>query len=627
MPESRARILLVTRNLPPLVGGMERLNWHIANELTRHADVQVIAPAGASSLRPPQTTLAEVPLHPLWRFLLASAWRAIRVAREWRPDIVVAGSGLTAPAAFMAARASGARAAVYLHGLDAALKHPLYRMFWHPAIRRMDTVIANSHPTAELARRLGVASRRLHIVHPGVEIPEVPRSALTLQAFRSRHGLGQSRLMLSVGRLTTRKGLREFVQHSLAAIVHEAPDILLVVVGDAPADSLHASVQTRESIQMTADAAGVGKHLRFLGMITDRDELACAYECAALHVFPVREIPGDPEGFGMVAIEAAAHGLPTVGFATGGIPDAVAEGVSGYLVPTGDYRMLASRINQVMAGGANTLKTSSRAFAERFAWEKFGERIHAALAPPLEYGPMPARQGRATLNPGSRAAKAKKIERLLGLAPGRRLCLLEVGTGAGGIAHYLGVHSMLEVEVDAVDVQDARQIFDGYCFTRVEGAELPFPAEHFDVVISKHVIEHVGDATEQARHLAELHRVLRPDGIGYLAVPNRRVLVEPHYRLAFLSWWPRRWRTPYLRLMGKGQEYDCEPLTAGETERQLEAAGFRFQQMHSQGLKAMLEIETASSSAWVRMLRHVPEGLFRMARRAFPTLIYRLEKS
>src|SRR5690606_2320699 len=113
MTSQRPRILLITRNLPPLVGGMERLNWHIADELSRHADVRVIGPAGSAVLRPDRVELIEVPLRPLWRFLQASAWQALRTARAWRPDIVLAGSGLTAPAAWAAARACSARACVY----------------------------------------------------------------------------------------------------------------------------------------------------------------------------------------------------------------------------------------------------------------------------------------------------------------------------------------------------------------------------------------------------------------------------------------------------------------------------------------------------------------------------------
>ncbi|HBN55061.1 MAG TPA: glycosyl transferase [Stenotrophomonas sp.] len=374
-----ARILLITRNLPPLVGGMERLNWHIADELSRHAEVRMIGPAGSAARRPPRMELAEVPLHPLWRFLSTSAWRAACIARDWKPDIVLAGSGLTAPAALIAARTTGARACAYLHGLDAAVRHPVYRLLWHPAIRCMDTIIANSLPTARLASELGVMESRLRIVHPGTHWPDTPQPAHALRAFRERHGLGDGRFLLSIGRLTSRKGLREFVEHVLPAVVHAAPDIILAVIGDAPSDSLHASVQTRDSIQAIADAAGVGRNLRFLGIITDPLELACAYECAALHIFPVRSIPGDPEGFGMVAIEAAAHGLPTVAFATGGIVDAVANDRSGKLVPPGDYTALRDAILPMLADQEGAWRSGCRSFSLDFAWPVFGEKLARAL--------------------------------------------------------------------------------------------------------------------------------------------------------------------------------------------------------------------------------------------------------
>ena len=372
---TQPRILHITRNLPPLVGGMERLNWHIADELSRYAQVELIGPSGAAALRPPAVPVTEVALRPLPRFLLASAWQAVAVARRFQPHIVLAGSGLTAPAAWLAARASGARAHVYLHGLDAAVQHPAYRAVWHPAIRRMDGVIANSQPTAELARNLGVAAEKIHIVHPGVTLPTAPQSPAALQDFRQRHQLGDQRLLLSVGRLTTRKGLREFVQHALPAIVQASPDTLLAVVGEAPADSLHASVQTRASIQAVADAAGIGQHLRFLGVMTAPQELACAYESAALHIFPVRPLPGDPEGFGMVAIEAAAHGLPTVAFATGGIVDAVAPSQSGHLVTPGDYPALAQAALQVLADSPGAWQARASAFAAQFAWPVLGQKL------------------------------------------------------------------------------------------------------------------------------------------------------------------------------------------------------------------------------------------------------------
>ena len=381
MPERGAseRILHVTRNLPPLVGGMERLNWHIADELSRYATVQVVGPQGAAALKPERVELEEVPLRPLWRFLLASAWRSLRLARRQRPGIVLAGSGLTAPAAWLAARSCGARAVAYVHGLDVAVRHPIYRMLWHPLLRRMDLVVANSRPTAALVRALGVPDGKIRIVHPGVVLPAAPQPAIALRSFRDQHGLGNARVMLSVGRLTKRKGLREFVRDALPGIVRQAPDTVLVVIGETPSDSLRAGVQTRESIEVAADAAGIGQHVRFLGVITDPHALACAYESAAVLVFPVRELPGDPEGFGMVAIEAAAHGLPTVAFGTGGIVDAVAEGQSGRLVPPGDYPALRDSILGVLADGEGGWQATAKGFAGGFAWPLFGARLLANL--------------------------------------------------------------------------------------------------------------------------------------------------------------------------------------------------------------------------------------------------------
>src|SRR5690554_7939918 len=66
----RSKILIVTRNLPPLVGGMERLNWHMADELSKFAEVKVVGPKGAAPLKPEAVTVTEVPLKPLSLFLL-----------------------------------------------------------------------------------------------------------------------------------------------------------------------------------------------------------------------------------------------------------------------------------------------------------------------------------------------------------------------------------------------------------------------------------------------------------------------------------------------------------------------------------------------------------------------------
>lgn len=225
----------------------------------------------------------------------------------------------------------------------------------------------------------------------------------------------------------------------------------------------------------------------------------------------------------------------------------------------------------------------------------------------------------------SRHLKARKIAKLLGLDTNKNeLRLLEIGCGSGGISHWFGTCESGRFEVDAVDVIDSRTVTEKFRFQLLTGAKLPFDAGAFDVVLSNHVIEHVGDDAEQGLHLAEIKRVLSPSGIGYLAVPNRWMLIEPHYRLAFLSWWPEPWRTTWLRLWRRGETYDCRPFARLELENRLAAAGFNFEQLHEEALRVIYELERPDSMAWRYFLRHVPTWVHVALRGAYPTLIYRL---
>jgi len=237
------------------------------------------------------------------------------------------------------------------------------------------------------------------------------------------------------------------------------------------------------------------------------------------------------------------------------------------------------------------------------------------------------RQPHALLDMASRRLKGLKIERLLDLdTMPQPIRLLEVGTGSGAIAHYFGTHPSLRCDVDAVDVHDNRLVREGYRYQAVHDTKLPFADASFDVVVSNHVIEHVGDELAQKAHLAELRRVLRAGGVGYLAVPNRWMLVEPHYRLAFLRGWPRSWRTAYLRAAGRGQVYDCEPLQMRQLQAYLASAGLDGSNVCIEALRATYEIEKPDSLVG-RLIRRIPDGVFRPLCPIIPTLIYRFRRS
>jgi len=203
--------------------------------------------------------------------------------------------------------------------------------------------------------------------------------------------------------------------------------------------------------------------------------------------------------------------------------------------------------------------------------------------------------------------------------------MLEIGTGSGGIAHYFGTHPNLRCEVTAVDVIDQRQVTDGYHFEQVLDTSLPFADASFNVVLSNHVIEHVGEREAQRHHLTEIRRVMQPAGVGYLAVPNRWMLVEPHYRLVFLSWLPRRLRGSYVRLMRKGACYDCNPLAKGDLEQLLASANLAFAYLGTRALHEVITIE-GGKGRLAGFVETLPDALLDWLALLNPTLIYRMDR-
>jgi SAM-dependent methyltransferase len=188
------------------------------------------------------------------------------------------------------------------------------------------------------------------------------------------------------------------------------------------------------------------------------------------------------------------------------------------------------------------------------------------------------------------------------------------------MAGHFGSDPLLEVV--SVDVVDERVVEDGYEFQLVDDVLLPFDDASFDVVVSNHVIEHVGARDSQLTHLKEIHRVIAPSGVGYLALPNRWALIEPHFRLPFLSWAPESWRSGYLGAFRKGDHYDCRPLGYRELNRMLREAGLGFEHLEVEALRLVGETEDAGILATAAS--RVPDSLLAAIKPISPTLVCRL---
>ena len=225
----------------------------------------------------------------------------------------------------------------------------------------------------------------------------------------------------------------------------------------------------------------------------------------------------------------------------------------------------------------------------------------------------------AILDKESRLKKTAKIIRIVEKRKHLKGAnVLEVGAGSGITALSLVDKCGATGVVHAIDVKDQRIATEGYEFKEVGDTCLPFQDAQFDIVISNHVIEHVGGEVDQLRHLSEIKRVMKPDALLYLAVPNRWSLIEPHYRIPFLSWMPKSFADVIVRMSGKNDEYDCRPLSRWKLRRLFAVTGFRYKERDREALQAVAAIE---QSVIAKQMSQLPVWILNPLLLVVPTLV------
>lgn len=189
-------------------------------------------------------------------------------------------------------------------------------------------------------------------------------------------------------------------------------------------------------------------------------------------------------------------------------------------------------------------------------WEP-GQAVARAGAKPLQlaYSDLQAEM----LDEQGRRRKAAKILAVLRHFLGREdftgLRVLDIGCSAGFISDELrqAGASVIGLDIDEPGLSKARERFGGDIeFALASADDMPLPENSVDVVVFNHIYEHVPDADAA---MTEIRRVLKADGVVYLGLGNRLGVMEPHYRLPFLSWLPKRIAHSYVRLAGRADSY------------------------------------------------------------------------
>jgi phosphatidylinositol alpha-1,6-mannosyltransferase len=371
------RTLLITNDFPPRPGGIQQFVHNLA--VRRPAGSLVVY---ASTWKGAEKFDAEQPFEVIREdtgVLLptpAAARRAAEIARSSGCDTVWFGAA--APLGLLAAglrRTAGIRRAVALtHGHEtgwAAL--PGARQALRRIARDTDVITyLGEYQRIRLDRALHGLTR-LERLAPGVDVdafhPDVDGSAV-----RARYGLAGRPVVVCVSRLVPRKG-QDMLIRALPTIRRRVPGAALLLGSGGP---------YRSTLERLAREHGVGSDVVFTGSVPWA-ELPSLYAAGDVYAMPCRTRAAglDVEGLGIVYLEASATGLPVVAGDSGGAPDAVLPGETGYVVGGRDVPAIAARITDLLAdpAAARAMGAAGRAWVEReWRWERQAARLSALLS-------------------------------------------------------------------------------------------------------------------------------------------------------------------------------------------------------------------------------------------------------
>jgi phosphatidyl-myo-inositol dimannoside synthase len=341
----RRRILWVSAQLPPEVGGIQQYNREILARLSRTEEVHVACAPGqrVEECR----TVASHALRFAGGAPSERAWRRVQVEMRALVDAVAPEHvhfGDAGAAALAGALPAGVRSSATIHGND--LSSPWMQCGDRPAMQeivrglnRCACVVAVSEHTASLARASGVEVP-VRVIHSGCDLERFrPQPVDRERLLRSFALPVRLPLVLTVGRLVARKG------HStvMAALVELRRPVSWISIGTGP---------RRRRLVLQKWLRGPRRRVRFVDHVPDA-RLVDLYNACDLFVLVPEQRPSpagvDSEGFGLVYREAGACGRPVIGADAAGCREAVIHGETGLLVPPNDPRALAAAMARLLA--------------------------------------------------------------------------------------------------------------------------------------------------------------------------------------------------------------------------------------------------------------------------------------
>jgi phosphatidyl-myo-inositol dimannoside synthase len=372
------RTLIVTNDFPPRQGGIQSFVHALALRLPAD-QLTVYAPRWDGAKEFDERQPFEVVRHPTSLMLPVPSVtrRAVALAKARQAQAVVFGAAAPLALITPALRRAGVERAVAItHGHEAGWAAlPGARTL----LRRIgdDTDVVTylgEYFRVRISRALSPeAAARMTRLHPGVDAARFSPDPQAGRAIRERHGLGDRPVVVCVSRLVRRKG-QDTLLAAWPQVLKKVPDAALLIVGGGPYFA---------HLKNLAERSGVAPAVCLTGPVPAA-ELPAHYAAGDVFAMPCRTRRGglDVEGLGIVYLEASASGLPVIGGDSGGAPDAILDGESGYVVPGRDTAALTERLVALLSDPvrARAMGDKGRAWIERdWSWDLIAARLRAII--------------------------------------------------------------------------------------------------------------------------------------------------------------------------------------------------------------------------------------------------------
>ena len=352
--------VIITRNFPPDIGGMQNLMEGLSNSLTNHGPVKVFADEHPNYKDYDKKSNLEIQ-----RFGGIKIFRKFRKAYtineylknnkvkaiffdHWKSVEHINIEHLNKNSNFC-----------LIHSKE--INHPVgstLSIRMNKAFKKIRFIIANSKYTKQLGVDVGLDEKKIHVINPGTNYP-IPINEECKREAKEIFGSSFPNI-ITVARLDKRKSHQNILM-TIKNLIPTFPDIKYVCVGDG---------EEKTNLVALRKQLGIEKQVTFLSIKNEDLKIAFINECD-LFLMPSVTYKKSVEGFGISFIEAGCYGKASIGGNDGGQADAIEDGKTGYLCDGNDLNSIYETVLKFFQNSQyKLLGLQAKEFSKKFKWEK-----------------------------------------------------------------------------------------------------------------------------------------------------------------------------------------------------------------------------------------------------------------